>query len=170
MKVEESIIIDRSPEDVFAFLSARKNDPVWMAAVVESEWLEPTTQEADAPIGVSRRGRMVMKNMGRRLEYVDEVTDYEPGRRIAHRTVEGPIQLNTACLTESEGDGCRATVVGETGNLIGGPFGKLANPIVVGIVRRGFRADLAKLKDILEADQAKRVPSDHHTPRPSAIV
>ena len=160
MKVEESIIINRSPEDVFEFLAARKNDPVWMAAVVESEWLEPAIQDTGAPIGIGRRGRMVMKNMGRRLEHVDEVTDYEPGRRVAHRTVEGPIQLNTACLTEPVGDGCRATVVAETNTFVSGPLRKLANPIVARIVGRGFRADLAKLKDILEADQAKRVTRD----------
>src|SRR5680860_1476944 len=99
MKVEESIIINRSPDDVFAFLTARNNDPVWMAAVIESEWLDLAAGDTDAPMRVGRRGRMVMKNMGRRQEYVDEVTDYQPGRRIAHRTVEGPIQLNTACLT-----------------------------------------------------------------------
>ena len=156
MKVEESIIINRSPEDVFAFLTARKNDPVWMAAVVESEWLEPAARDTDASIGIGRRGRMVMRNMGRRLEYVDEVTDYEPGRRIAHRTVEGPIQLTTACLTEPVGDGCRATVVAETDSFVDGPLGKLANPIVGRILSRGFRADLATLKDLLEADRANR--------------
>jgi hypothetical protein len=160
MKVEESIIISRSPEDVFAFLAVRKNDPVWMAAVVESEWLEPPAGDTDTQISIGRRGRMVMKNMGRRLEFVDEVTDYEPGRRIAHRTVEGPIQLNTACLTEPVGDGCRATVVGETSNLIGGPFGKLASPIAARLVGRGFRADLAKLKNLLEAETRPTVTSD----------
>jgi uncharacterized protein YndB with AHSA1/START domain len=152
MKVEKSIIINRSPEDVFAFLSARKNDRLWMATVLESEWLEPAAQDADAPMAIGRRGRMVMKNMGRRAEYVDEVTEYEPGRRIAHRTVEGPIQLNTACLTEPAGDGCRATVLAETDNFAGGPLGKLVTPIFAGFVRRGFRADLTRLKDILETD------------------
>jgi hypothetical protein len=152
MKVEESIVINRSPEEVFAFLAVRKNDPVWMAAVVESEWLEPAAGDRDALMGIGRRGRMVMKSMGRRFEYVDEVTDYEPGWRIAHRTVEGPMQLNTACLTEPAGDGCRATVVAETDSFVGGPLGKLANPIVARLVRRGFRADLAELKDLLEAD------------------
>jgi uncharacterized membrane protein len=156
MKVEESIIIDRSPEDVFAFLAVRKNDPVWMAAVVESEWLEPAAPDTDASVGIGRRGRMVMKNMGRRLEYVDEVTDYEPGRRIAHRTVEGPIQLNTACLTEPAGDGCRASVIAETDSFVGGALGKVANPIVARIVRRGFKADLAELKHLLEAETRQK--------------
>jgi hypothetical protein len=39
MRVEESIIIDRPAEAVFGFLSARTNDPVWMASVTESEWV-----------------------------------------------------------------------------------------------------------------------------------
>jgi hypothetical protein len=46
MRVEASIIIDRPVEEVFGFLSVRTNDPVWMASVTESEWLDP-----DAPIG-----------------------------------------------------------------------------------------------------------------------
>jgi polyketide cyclase/dehydrase/lipid transport protein len=102
MRIEESIVIKRSPHDVFAFLAVRDNDPVWMAAVVESEWLDPS-----ARLGVGRRGRMAMKMFGRRTEYVGEVTAYEHGRRIAHRTVEGPFQLNTACLCEPAGDPCR---------------------------------------------------------------
>jgi hypothetical protein len=66
MRVEESIIIDRPAEEVFGFLSVRTNDPVWMASVTESEWLDPAE-----PMGVGRRGRMVMQAMGRR-EFLDE--------------------------------------------------------------------------------------------------
>jgi uncharacterized membrane protein len=46
MRVEESIVIDRPPEQVFEFLSVRTNDPVWMASVTVSEWLDPA-----APMG-----------------------------------------------------------------------------------------------------------------------
>jgi hypothetical protein len=60
MRVEESIFIDRPPEAVFGFLSVRSNDPVWMASVTESEWLDPAE-----PMGVGRR------------EFLDEVTEYE---------------------------------------------------------------------------------------------
>lgn len=78
MKVEESIHIDRSPEDVFGFLEVRANDARWMAAVERSEWLDPTD-----PSRVGRRGRMVMRIGLRRHEFVDEVTAYES--RPAHR-------------------------------------------------------------------------------------
>jgi len=136
---------------VFAFLAIRSNDAVWMAAVVESQWLDADAGDPAAPIGVGRRGRMVMKLPGRRAEFIDEVIEYEPGRRIAHPTVQGPIPLRTACLCEPAGDACRATVVGEVDPIPGGVFGRLAAPVVTGVIRRGFKTDLAKLKNILEA-------------------
>jgi uncharacterized membrane protein len=146
MRVEESIIIDRPPEAVFEFISVRSNDPMWMASVTESEWLDPA-----APMEVGRRGRMVMNAMGRR-EFLDEVTEYEPGRRIAHRSVAGPMQIRTACIAESAGTGCRATVLYEPLRLPGGLLGRMTSPLTARIVRRNFRTDLARLKDILEAE------------------
>jgi uncharacterized membrane protein len=117
-----------------------------MASVTESEWLDP-----DAPMAVGRRGRMVMQAMGRR-EFLDEVTEYEPGRRIAHRSVAGPMQIRTACTAEPAGTGWRATVLYEPERLPGGVLGRLTAPLTARIVRRNFRADLARLKDILEAE------------------
>ena len=149
MRVEESIVIDRPAEEVFGFLSVRTNDPVWMASVTESEWLDPAE-----PMRVGRRGRMVMQAMGRR-EFLDEVTEYEPGRRIAHRSVAGPMVLHTACLTEPAGSGCRATVLYEPERLPGGVVGRLTAPLTAltaRIVGRTFRADLARLKELLEAE------------------
>jgi uncharacterized membrane protein len=132
----------------FAFISARTNDPVWMASVTESEWLGP-----DAPMAVGRRGRMVMvmRAMGRR-EFLDEVTEYEPGRRIVHRSVSGAMAIRTACIAEPAGTGCRATVLYEPERLPGGVLGRLTAPLTARIVRRGFQADLARLKAILEAE------------------
>ena len=152
MKIEESIIINRRPEDVFAFLEVRSNDSTWMASVVASDWLDGTATDLPAPIGVGRRGRMLLKLPGRQAEFIDEVTEYEPGRRIAHRTVNGPMPLNTACLCEPAGDGCRATVMGATERLPGGLLGRAAAPLVTMVMRRGFKADLLRLKRILESD------------------
>ena len=144
MRIEESILIDRTPDEVFDFLAVRSNDTRWMDSVKESDWLEP-----DVPLGIGRRGRMVQKMMGRRSEYIDEISEFEPGRRIAHRTVEGPIDLNTACLTDPVDGGTRVTVVAETDAFVRGPLAKVANPIVAKLVRRSFRSDLVRLKDVL---------------------
>src|SRR4029453_12904378 len=145
MRVEDSIVIDRTAEEVFGFLSVRANDPVWMASVTESEWLDPAE-----PMGVGRRGRMVIQAIGRR-EFLDEVTESEPGRRIAHRSVAGPMVIHTAWRAEPAGSGCRATVRYEPERVPGGVVGRLTAPLTARIVRRTFRADLARLKDILEA-------------------
>jgi hypothetical protein len=78
------------------------------------------------------------------MNFLDEVTDYVPGRRIAHRTVEGPLPLNTACICEPATDGCVATVVGELDRLPGGWVGRLD----------GFKADVARLRALIEAQSA----------------
>jgi hypothetical protein len=157
MEVHESVIIQRRPEDVFAFLEVRSNDADWMASVVTSEWLVSGGGEPAERIGIGRRGRMVMRILGRDAEFIDEVSEYEPGRRIAHRTVSGPMPLNTACICElAEGGACRATVVGVTERLPGGLIGRAAAPIFAMVIRRGFRADLARLKNILEPERAAR--------------
>ena len=48
--------------------------------------------------------------------------------------------------------GFRATVVYEPERLPGGVLGRLTAPLTARIVRRSFRADLARLKDLLEAE------------------
>ena len=148
MRVEESIVIDRAPEEVFDFFSQRSNDSLWMGTVEESEWLEPEGAE-----GLGRRGRMVMKAGGRRSEYIDEVTAWEPGRLVAHRAVDGPMELGTACVAEAAGDDrCRAIVIAETQPK--GVVGRLIDPVIARVIRRDFKADLARLKDILETEPA----------------
>jgi magnesium-protoporphyrin O-methyltransferase len=145
MRIEASAIIHRTAAEVFTFLENRANDTAWMASIVSSEWLESDGQPC-----LGRQGRMVIRILGRRMTFLDEVTDYVPGRRIAHRTVEGPLPLNTACICEPVERGCRTTVVGELDRMRGGWIGRLATPWFGRLVQRGFEADLARLKALLE--------------------
>ena len=145
MRVEQSAFIHRSPNEVFTFLTNRANDTAWMKAVIQSDWLD-----SGGTPRVGRRGRMVIKIVGRRNKFIDEVTEYVPGHRIAHRTIEGPFPLNTACICEPQERGCLATVVGELDRIPGGWVGRLAAPFVGRIIRHGFKADLRRLKTLLE--------------------
>lgn len=72
---EASVHIERSPEDVFRFLSDPTNEPRWHTDVVEAEAL------TEPPLAVGSRERWVMSFMGRR-EQVMEVTRLEPNRLI----------------------------------------------------------------------------------------
>lgn len=150
MRIEESTIIERPPEEVFAFFDDRRNDSRWMKDVVSSEWID-----GEGPTALGRRGRMVMY-APRLTEFEDEVTEYEPGRRVGHRSVSDSMVIFTACYADPVPGGTRATVVFEPERLPGGPFGKLAAPFVARTVRRNYRGYLARLKKILEGDgQAK---------------
>lgn len=145
MRVEESIVIERPAEEVFAFFDDRRNDGRWMAAVHESEWTDPGERTA-----VGRRGRMVMDAMGTR-EFTDVVTAYEAGRSVAHRSDGGSMVVHTGCVAEPHQQGCRASVWLEPERLPGGPLGRLIAPLVAQGIRRNFRQDLARLKAILES-------------------
>ena len=145
MRVEQSAIIRRTPDEVFTFLENRANDTAWMKSVMQSEWLD-----SSGAARVGRRGWMVIKIFGRRSKFIDEVTEYVPGRRIAHRTIEGPFRLNTACICEPAEHGCLATVVGEVDRVPGGWIGRLTTSFVGRVIQHGFKADLARLKALLE--------------------
>lgn len=144
MRIEESIVIHRPPEEVFDFFNDRSNDTRWMATVKSSEWIDE-----DDPTALGRQGRMVME-APRLTEFEDEVTEYESGRRVGHRMVSASMVMFTACYADPVPGGTRATVVFEPERLPGGPLGWLIAPFIARTVRRNYRADLARLKDILE--------------------
>ena len=162
MRVVQSEVIHRSPDEVFTFLENRANDTAWMRSVMQSEWLDSTDT-----FRVGRRGRMVIKIFGRRANFIDEVTDYVPGRRIAHRTIKGPFPLNTACICEPEEHGCIATVVGELDRIPGGWAGKVAEPFVRRIIQHGFKADLGRLKALIERNDDGKAKQMRHSPTTS---
>ncbi|MGH8870738.1 MAG: SRPBCC family protein [Acidimicrobiia bacterium] len=68
-----------------------RNDKRWMETVESSEWTD-----GEGPTALGRRGRIVM-HTPRRTEFDDEVTEYEPGRRVGHRMVSDSMIMFTAC-------------------------------------------------------------------------
>jgi uncharacterized membrane protein len=121
-----------------------------METVVSSEWID----EGEST-GLGRRGRMVMY-APRLTEFEDEVTEYEPARRVGHRSVSKSMTIFTACHADPVPGGTRATLVFEPERLPGGRLGKLVAPFITRTVRRNYRADLARLKRILE-DEAEEI-------------
>ena len=92
-----------------------------------------------------------MDVMGRR-EFHDEVTRYEPGRVVEHRQVSGPVVMDTACIAEPHDAGTHVTVTYEPKRFPGGILGWLAAPFAAKTVRRMYKGDLARLKELLEAE------------------
>ena len=95
-EASNEITIAQPPEVVFAYLADAENDPEWRPGVVEI-----TRQHGE---GVGTRYRQIMGSGRRRINADIEITEYEPDRRLAFRTVVGPVRPAGAYeLTAADG-------------------------------------------------------------------
>jgi uncharacterized protein YndB with AHSA1/START domain len=144
MRIEESVEIDRPPEEVFAYVADPEHLPEWSGIVQE------VLKEEQGQPQVGDRFTTAAKFLGRRFETPMEVVAHEPPRRHSDRSTGGPFEQEyTFILEETEGGGTRLTQVAEGEP---GGFFKLVGPLLEMAGRRQFRADLENLKDLLEAE------------------
>ncbi len=141
-KLEISTVINRPIGEVFAFLSNPENGPKWTSSSSEVKIT------SGGPIGVGTTYRSVRTALGQRLESETEVTEYKPNREYATKSISGPFPMESRVTFEQVEGGTRVT-----GTLVGEPGGffKLAEPLLVRTIKRQFEADLANLKDLMEA-------------------
>jgi hypothetical protein len=144
--VQESVTIKRDPDELFEYLIQAENLPVWDSATIEAVQLTP------GPPGLGTRTRGVSKLLGRRVEWVTEITAFEPGRLATWTSVEGPFKLCATSTVEPTASGSRYTyrVEGESG--LGGVFGRLTDPFVARALSRIVRTNLATLADLMAAE------------------
>jgi uncharacterized protein YndB with AHSA1/START domain len=140
--LELSTIINRPVEEVFAFVSNPENIPKW------SSLSRGVTLTSAGPIGVGTTYRSVVAFLGRRIEGETELTEYEPNRSFAEKSQSGPFPIENRTTFERVDGGTRVnfTTVAESGG-----FFKLAEPLLVGMIKRQFEADFANVKDLLES-------------------
>jgi uncharacterized protein YndB with AHSA1/START domain len=139
VRFEAQIDIDRPPEDVFAALTDVARLPQWQRSVVSAEL------EGEPRVGARLREKR--KLMGREVNLVSEVTEYDPPHRFSLRSVEGPIPITVVHVLEPSGGGTRLEVVGE-----GTPKGvmRLAAGTMQNSVESEFRGDLERFRALLE--------------------
>ena len=139
MRVESSIVVNRAPEEVFAYATDPANVPEWQSSALEAS--------VDGPLQAGASGREVRKFLGRRMDSTIRIEAYEPPRRFAIQVTSGPVPFHVEQTVEPESAGSRLYVLieGEPGG-----FFKLAEPLVERTVRRELEGNLATLKDILE--------------------
>ena len=150
LDVEITVEIERSPEEVWAFVANAERSPEWL------EDLEAVVKESDGPVGRGTVYRYTLAAGHRSATY--EVVDWQPGRRLAW---DGP-------PLRSRGGGARprgfheVTDAGEgrtrlvsryqpelTGILV------LMRPYVRRWLRRQRAADAQHLKRLLESGRGR---------------
>lgn len=87
--IATSVVVQCPVEDVFAFVTNARNNPLWQSA----SGLKAIQQEPDNPVGVGTRITETRSFMGRDIENCSEVTEYEPNRRYVRTQIGdgGPI-------------------------------------------------------------------------------
>jgi len=131
---EVVIDIDRSPEDVYAYLTDVSNLPKWQSGVYSAR----------------REGSQIHESrhmLGRELSTTLEIEEENPPRVFALRAVNSPVPFSVRHELEPSGGGTRLTVTGEgdAGMLPGFAAGIMARR-----AEKQFRKDFERLKRLLE--------------------
>ncbi len=147
IRQEHTVVIERPVEEVFAFTTDPKNESLWQSTSLETE----QTSEGEVDVGTTFRN--ISKFLGRTIESIYQVTENDPPHKQCVEVTSGPLPGAGCYLYEpADGGSTRFTQTFET--EVGGFF-KLAEPLVARAIRRQMEADMATLKDLLEAGNAE---------------
>ena len=142
MAIDVRAVIDvaRPREQVAAYLRDPGNDPSWIGGLRSSRLV------TDPPVGVGSRVERVASFLGRRIEYLNEVTELT-GTRLAMRSIRSPFPMRVTYGFEDGGEATEVSVrvEGDASRLY-----RLADPVMAILVRRSVRRDLRTLKRLLE--------------------
>ena len=139
--VTTSGTIGRPPEEVAAYLRDPANDTEWIGGLRSARLLTPE------PVGVGSRVERVASFLGRRVEYVNEITELT-GDRLAMRSVRSPFPMRVTYGHRPAGDGATEVSLRVEGDA--GRFYALAAPLLGVAVRRSIARDLRNLRRALE--------------------
>jgi uncharacterized membrane protein len=144
--VTATTTIEALRDEVASYVVDNRNDPVWIGGISESQLL------GDPPIGIGSRVRRVASFMGKRIEYVNEVTRLDPGSVLEMRSVKSPFPMEITYAFQDAAGGTQTSV-----RVQGDPSAlyRLAGPLLSRQVKKNVQADLERLKDIMERDNAR---------------
>src|SRR5262245_60467762 len=141
LDVVASIEIDRPPDVVAAYEFEPANDPTWIGGVATAE------RQTDGPIGTGSRVLRRGSFLGRPIEWLMEVVEHVPDRRLAMHALRSPFPMDVTYELDPSGDGTRAgiRIRGDARGFYG-----ILGPLTPVMVRRSVQADLRRLKAHVE--------------------
>lgn len=139
-------VINKPLAVVAAFAGTPDNAPRWYVNIKTVEW------KSTPPLTIGSRVAFVAHFLGRRIAYTYEFTELVPNARLVMRTSERPFPMETTYTWEAVSPESTRMTLRNRGEPSG--FGKIAAPFMEAAMRRANRADLARLKSLLEASSA----------------
>lgn len=135
--------IHRARQDVAAYAADPDNATSWYQNIKSVAW------QSTPPLTTGSAIAFVAEFLGRRIAYTYEVSEYVAGERMVMATSDGPFAMETTYEWSDAPGGGTHMRLRNRGNPSG--FSKLVAPAMAAAMRRANRADLARLKDILES-------------------
>ena len=137
--VKAEVVINRSRDEVAGYATDLGNDTVWIGGISEARML------TDPPVRQGTRVERVASFLGKRIEYVLEVTEHDPSATLAMRSIKAPFPMEVTYEFEEAARGTlmRILIQGEATGFyrLGGPMMSLA-------VKRNITKDLTTLKGL----------------------
>ncbi len=143
IEVIEETLIARDRRAVARFAADPANDRCWIGGIREAQTLN------DQPFGVGTRVRRRARFLGKSIDYILEVREYEAGSSLAMTSVSGPFPMQVKYRFDDDRQATRMQI--EIRGNARGFFG-IASPLLARHVRRNVKADLQRLKQALESD------------------
>lgn len=141
MKVEAEVTVNRPVEEVFSFTTDFSRIPEWADPVAKREVM------TEGPVGVGTRIQAVDEFPGRRVEFVEEISVYEPNERVtAHMGAPMNGEFSFAFKAEDGRTRVNAYIDASPTGLFGIVMRLLGRK-----VQNDFQKDLNTLKSMIEA-------------------
>jgi hypothetical protein len=142
MRIVESVVVEATPEEVWAVVGDLGSHTSWRPALTEFR------QVSDGPVGVGTRIREVLEWRGREIVIDDVVTAFEPGRRFGIHGGWKAAEFDMELLLEPVAGGTKVTMEWP---LYPKSFAlKLAAPLLAGQMRKATREELELLAERVE--------------------
>ena len=133
--------VNRPRDEVAAFLRDPANDPAWIGGIRGVRLLTP------GPVAVGSQVERTASFLGRRVHYVNEITDLTPDQ-LAMRSARSPFPMRVTYHHHDTGPATTEVSVKVEGSP--GRFYSLVGPLLGLAVRRAITRDLRNLKRVLE--------------------
>jgi uncharacterized membrane protein len=140
-----SFEVERSQEDVFAYLDDLSRHGEWQEAI------QAVKVQTEGAVRVGTRATDTRRVPGgRTVDSTYEIVEHDPPRRAAFRGVDGPARVVGSVSVEAAGEG-RSHVTVELDFEGHGLLGFVLAPIARSQARKQVPKDQQKLKELLEA-------------------
>ncbi|HJS20483.1 MAG TPA: SRPBCC family protein [Anaerolineales bacterium] len=147
MKFDLSTDIYRPLTQVFAFVTTPENDFHWQYGTIMSDKI------SRGEMGVGTLFRVVGHLMGRRVESVYEVTEFEANKRYGFKSLSGLMDLHTLYTFEIMKGSTR---IYHSAQISLSEPSKSNPTMAEKTIKKEYRENLGLLKDILESSRVEK--------------